>query len=77
MNVQAKPPVVSVVMIAPANVPSEHPPGDWRTELNKTVACEDTLNPDPVTTYVAPTGPWAGLTTTVGVVTRNAAVALS
>jgi len=69
--VQTKPPVASVVMIPPENVPSEHALGVWRTELNRTIAADDTLNPDPVTVYAAPTGPCVGVIVIVGVVIVN------
>jgi hypothetical protein len=75
--VQAKPPVASVVITVPESVPSEHALGVWRTELNTTFATDITLNPDPVTVYVAPTGPCAGLTVIVGVVIVNGAVPVS
>jgi hypothetical protein len=42
--------------------------------LNETVAPEVTLNPDPVTVYVAPTGPWLGLSAIAGTVTVNVPV---
>ncbi|MGA3022187.1 MAG: hypothetical protein ABSE66_05200 [Thermoplasmata archaeon] len=77
MNVQTKPPTASVVIIVPENVPSEHATGVWRTELSRTIAFDDTLNPDPVTMYVAPTGPCVGTSVTIGAVTVNVAVALS
>ncbi len=71
---QTKPPVASVVITPPETVPSEHATGVWRTELNTTFATDNTLNPDPVTVYVAPTGPCVGLTAIVGVVIVNDAV---
>jgi len=77
VNVQTKPPTASVVIIVPENVPSEHATGVWRTELSRTIAFDDTLNPDPATMYVAPTGPCVGLTVIAGIVTGNDAVALS
>jgi hypothetical protein len=76
-NVQTKSPVASVVMVDPENVPSEHEVGVWRTELNRRLAVDDTLNPDPVTTYAAPIGPWVGVTVIAGVVIVNVAVPLS
>jgi hypothetical protein len=76
-NAQTKVPVASVVMVVPTNVPSEHEEGVWRTESNRTIATDETLNPDPVTVYGAPVGPCAGFTTTAGVVIRNEAVAPS
>jgi len=69
--VQTKPPVASVVIVVPAWLQSDPPVGVWSTELNETVAPDDTLNPDPVTVYVAPMGPCAGFTEIVGVVTRK------
>jgi hypothetical protein len=45
--------------------------------LNATVADDDTVNPLPVTVYVAPTGPWLGDTVIAGVVTVNDDDALS
>ncbi|HEY1198172.1 MAG TPA: hypothetical protein VGG32_05550 [Thermoplasmata archaeon] len=74
---QAKPPVASVVITAPESVPSEHAPGVWRTELNTTFTTDISLNPDPVTVYVAPTGPCAGLTVIAGDVIVNGAVPVS
>ncbi len=56
-NVQTNPPVASVVIAVPTYVPSEHPLGVWNTPLKETAAPDETLNPEPVTVYVAPTGP--------------------
>ncbi|MGA7477113.1 MAG: hypothetical protein WBW47_07900 [Thermoplasmata archaeon] len=35
--------------------------------MNETVASDDGVNPEPVTVYDAPIGPWVGLTVMVGV----------
>jgi hypothetical protein len=72
LNVQTNPPSASLVITVPVNVQSDPPVGATRTELNATVTPETTLNPDPVSVYVAPTRPWVGFTLIVGVVTENA-----
>jgi hypothetical protein len=71
VNVHTNPPVEFVVIVVPLAVPAVHPVGVWRTPLNPTVADDDTVNPLPVTVYVAPTGPWAGDTVIPGTVTVN------
>jgi hypothetical protein len=71
MNVQTNPPVPSVVIVVPMIIPSVHPFGVWRAPAKETVTPDETLNPDPVTVYVAPSGPWLGVTTIAGMVTVN------
>jgi hypothetical protein len=65
-----------VVIALPVKAQSEPPVGVWSTPLNVIDAPEDTVNPDPVTVYVAPTGPWVGLAIIAGVVTLNVPVAV-
>ena len=75
-NVHANPPVEFVVIVVPLYVPAVHPVGVWRTPLNATVADDDTVNPLPVTVYVAPFGPWSGDSAIVGTVTVNVCAAV-
>ena len=77
LNVHVNAPLALVVIVVPLNDPTVHPVGPWRTPLNVTVTDDDTVNPLPVTVYVAPTGPWFGDTVMAGVVIVNGAVALS
>jgi hypothetical protein len=75
LNVHTNPPVEFVVIVVPLAVPAVHPVGVWRTPLNATVADDDTVNPLPVTVYVAPTGPWVGESVIAGAVTVNVPLA--
>ncbi len=72
---QTKPPVPSVVIAVPTKLQSDPPVGVSGVPPKETVAPDNTLNPDPVTVYVAPIGPWPGATVIVGVVTVNTPVA--
>jgi hypothetical protein len=49
LNVQTKPPIASVVIVAPVTAQFDPPVGVCRTELNVTDAGDDTLKPVPVT----------------------------
>ncbi len=64
---QTKLPKLSVVIVVPTALQSEPPVGVCHSELNERVASDDGVNPDPVTVYDAPIGPWVGLTVMVGV----------
>ncbi|MGC2289149.1 MAG: hypothetical protein WA688_04755 [Thermoplasmata archaeon] len=69
MNAQLKSPDPSVVIVVPLKVPSEQPVGGMSPPLKETVAPDDRLYPEPVTVYVAPTGPCPGVTVIAGAVT--------
>jgi hypothetical protein len=76
LNVHVNAPVGLVVIVVPLAVPTVHPVGICSPPLNATVAGEDTVNPLPVTVYVAPTGPWPGESVIAGVVTVNVPLAV-
>jgi hypothetical protein len=76
VNVQTKPPVASVVIAVPTKLQSDPPVGVSGVPPKETVAPDNTLNPDPVTVYVAPIGPCPGVTVIAGVVTVNVPLAV-
>jgi len=76
VNVHTKPPVASVVIAVPTKLQSDPPVGVSGVPPKETVAPDNTLNPDPVTVYVAPIGPCPGVTVIAGVVTVNVPLAV-
>ena len=77
LNVQTNPPVASVVITVPVNVPSEQPLGVWSVRLKAIVAPDDAVNMNPVTVTCVFTGPETGVIVRLGTVTVNVAVAVS
>ncbi len=77
LNVQTNPPVASVVITVPVNVPSEHPLGVWTVRLKVIVAPDDAVNMNPVTVTWVFTGPETGVIVRLGTITVNVAVAVS
>jgi hypothetical protein len=66
LNVHVNPPVEFVVIVVPLYVPAVHPVGVWTPPLKETFATELVVNPLPATEYVAPTGPWVGVSEIAG-----------
>jgi hypothetical protein len=65
-NVQENPPLASVVIFVAVELQSVPPVAVSPMLANVTLAVALTLNPEPLTVYVAPTGPCAGATEIAG-----------
>jgi hypothetical protein len=75
-NEHTNSPIVFVVMVRPLALPCVQAYGYWKAPAKETVAPGEALNPEPPTVYVAPTGPWLGLSAIVGIFTVNTWVAV-
>jgi hypothetical protein len=71
--VHTNPPEAVVVIAVPVKIhgPPDTPIGVWSAPPKMTSAPDDTLNPVPVTVYVAPTEPCEGFTVIAGLNTQK------